>query len=111
MRDFDTGLGRRIDLLAQLRGHLGYGGLVQHWDQWQAGNEQVKGLLSADILAIRKLSPAWQSDSPGPEEREALASVLRTVDAYEAALKQGAKGEVDTANQIQQSLTRISGIL
>jgi len=110
-RDFDTGLGRRIDLLAQLRGHLGYGGLVQHWDQWQAGNEQVKGLLSADIQAIRELSPAWQSASPGPEEREALASVLRTVDAYEAALKQGAKGEVDSANQIQQSLTRISGIL
>jgi len=39
------------------------------------------------------------------------AGSLRTVDAYEAALKQGAKGEVDTANQIQQSLTRISGIL
>jgi methyl-accepting chemotaxis protein len=108
---FDTGLGRRIDLLAELRGHLGYGGLTQHWGAWKAGDDTARPLLGGDIGAIRSLAPAWMGANPGPEERQALSVVLATVDAYDAALAAGQRTTIQTDGDSQKALTRISEIL
>jgi methyl-accepting chemotaxis protein len=110
-RGFDTGLGRRLDLLAQLRGNLGYGGLAQHWGAWLAGDDGAKAALADDILAIRALAPAWAGANPGPEERESLAVVLRAVDGYEAALAAGRKERVGGDAEAHKALNRIAEIL
>ncbi|OAN55178.1 hypothetical protein A6A04_10940 [Paramagnetospirillum marisnigri] len=110
-RGFDTGLGRRIDLLAQLRGHLGYGGLAQHWGSWVGGDSGAKAALADDILAIRALAPAWAGANPGPEERDSLAVVMRTVDGYESALAAGRKDVVSGDAEAHKALSRIAEIL
>lgn len=110
-RGFDTGLGRRIDLLAQLRGHLGYGGLAQHWAAWQAGDEAGRAALASDILAVRGLVPAWDGANPKPEEREALSRIIRAVDAYDAALQAGKKEASANDEEAVKALNQIAEIL
>ncbi|CAH2602742.1 HAMP domain-containing protein [Rhodovastum atsumiense] len=109
-RDFDTGLGRRLDLFADLRGHLGYGGLAQHWAAWRAGDPAARQRVAHDIEELRAIPPAWLGARPGAEEQQALAEVMRRVEGYERALAAGtdAAGD-DTA--AERALERIAAIL
>ncbi|MDA8230090.1 MAG: methyl-accepting chemotaxis protein [Magnetospirillum sp.] len=110
-RDFDTGLGRRLDLMAELRGLLGYGGLIQHWAAWTSGDESAKPKLVHDIETIRALQPAWLAAHPTSEQRQAMAAVMRTVDAYAQALGAGRKdANADDAKALA-ALATITDIL
>ena len=110
-REFDTGLGRRFDLFAELRGRLGYGGLTQHWAAWQAGDESARTKVSQDIVAIRTIQPAWIGAHPGEEEAQALAAVMRALDGYEKAAAGGAKGTAFENADLDKALEKISIIL
>ena len=93
-RDFDTGLGRRLDLMGEVRARLGYGGLVQHWSAWKAGDDAAGRLLSRDIEALRALQPAWTASHPTAEQSQAFSTVMETVDAYGRALTSSQRGAV-----------------
>jgi methyl-accepting chemotaxis protein len=94
-----------------LRGHLGYGGLAQHWAAWLAGDDGARARLGEDILALRALGPAWLGAGPGPEERESLAQVMRMVDAYDAAIAAGQRRALAGDADAQRALDRIADIL
>ena len=108
---FDTGLGRRIGLYADLRGYLGLGGLTQHWAAWQAGDDQAKAQLGADIQSIRALHPAWLGAQPGAAEQAALARVMQAVDQYDAALRSGQRGPMPQIAEMASALSTISDLL
>jgi methyl-accepting chemotaxis protein len=108
---FDTGLGRRIDLLAQMRGSLGLGGLIEHWDAWKAGDEAARKLVINDAIAIRALVPAWQDAAPGAEEKAALAKVVAVVNTYAQIADEGKLRKVDGEGEAKQALNTIADLL
>ena len=110
-RDFDTGLGRRIDLFASLRGYLGYGGLIQHWDAWQAGDDSMRAKVMEDVQHIKTLQPAWLSAHPQNDEKKSLLTIMDTVDAYQKAVTSSSKTAPTDDGNLQKSLTQISGSL
>ena len=110
-RDFDTGLGRRFDLFAELRGRLGYGGLAQHWGAWQAGDDSARVLIAQDILAIRSIQPAWMGAHPGAEEAQALNQVISSLDSIDRAAATNSKAVALSNAQLQDSLNKIALLL
>ncbi len=110
-RDFDTGLGRRFDLFAALRGQLGYGGLAQHWPAWQAGDATARQKLSEDIQGLRTIYPAWMGARPGTEEAQALSAVMHSLDGFEQAVAANNRA-VSLANpELDGALAKIAEIL
>jgi len=107
-RDFDTGLGRRIDLFAALRGHLGYGGLIQHWDAWRDGDEAMRAKVIEDIQHVKALHPAWLGANPKETEQKALLVVMETVDAYQNALTSSGKAKTVNDGKMQEALRQIA---
>jgi methyl-accepting chemotaxis protein len=107
-RGFDTGLGRRIDLFASLRGYLGYGGLIQHWDAWRAGDEKMRALVIEDVQHIKALQPAWLETHPKEEEKQALLAIMDSVDDYLAALTSSNKNATIDDKKTQNALAQIS---
>jgi methyl-accepting chemotaxis protein len=110
-RVFDTGLGRRLDLFAAMRGHLGYGGLAQHWADWRGGDGASRQKVAEDLQALRAIQPAWLGAHPGPEESQALATVMRSLERYDRALAAGSPGQAVADDGMAQALTRIADIL
>ncbi|MBI5260239.1 MAG: HAMP domain-containing protein [Bradyrhizobium sp.] len=110
-RDFDTGLGRRIDLFASLRGYLGYGGFIQHWDAWRGGDEAMRAKVMEDIQHIKSLQPAWLGARPKEAERKALLAIMDTVDAYQRVLTSNAKNETVDGGKMREALTQIADSL
>jgi methyl-accepting chemotaxis protein len=108
-RDFDSSLARRIDLLAQLQHHLGYGGLAQHWPAAVAGDATAKSAAQADIAKVRETFAAYLQASPSDEEKSALAALDKTLAGYEQALTSGG-AHIEPAGAIE-ALTRLRTLL
>lgn len=109
-RDFDTGLGRRLDLFASMRGFLGYDGLTQHLAEWQAGDKTAQPKLARDLQELRALYPAWKGARPSAEETQSLDAVKRTLDDFESALAAGRVTSLSNTD-LGGALSRIEDIL
>jgi methyl-accepting chemotaxis protein len=108
-RDYDTGLARRIDLLGNFQHHLGYGGLSQHWPSATAGDPVARQAVSGDIAKMREGIPAFLLAKPTDSEKNDLAILEKTLNAYEQALSSGEK-KVDDGDAIA-ALERIKHTL
>jgi len=85
--NFDTGLARRLMLLSELRQHLGYGGLAQHYrDYILVGEPLTRQAILQDFARLREIGPAYVSAGASDKERTALATVFATVEDYEKTL-------------------------
>lgn len=86
-RAFDTGLARKLVLLSELRHHLGFGGLVQHFgDYVLSGDPLLRQAVIRDIAKVKEIVPAYVTAGTSAEEGAALSAVLELVEAYERAL-------------------------
>lgn len=94
-RDFDSSLARRIDLLGQFQHHLGYGGLAQHWPAAAAGDAAAASAVQADIVKVREAFAAYLLADPGAAEKNALATLDKTLLAYERALAGDGSRQID----------------
>jgi methyl-accepting chemotaxis protein len=88
-RSFDTGLARRLMLLSDLRQHLGFGGLSQHFhDYVLTGDPLQRQAVTRDLAKLREIGPAYLTAGASKDEQEALKVVMALVDAYDAAMPQ-----------------------
>lgn len=88
-RTFDAGLARRLVLLSDMRQHMGFGGLVQHFhDYLLTGDPLLKQAITTDIAKLKEVAPAYVTAGASDQEREALRAVYTVVDAYERVLPQ-----------------------
>ncbi|MGE5545263.1 MAG: methyl-accepting chemotaxis protein [Solirubrobacterales bacterium] len=86
-RAFDTGLARRLVLLSELRQHLGFGGLVQHFgDYVLTADPLLRQAVARDIAKLKEVAPAYVTAGASAEEQEAIKTVLTLAEAYERAL-------------------------
>lgn len=86
-RAFDTGLARRLVLLSELRLHLGFGGLMQHFhDYVLTGDPLLRQAITTDFAKIREIEPAYVTAGASAQEREALKAILAVVEAYETVV-------------------------
>jgi methyl-accepting chemotaxis protein len=86
-RTFDTSLARRLVLLSELRQHLGFGGLMQHFhDYLLTGDPLQRQAITTDLAKLKEVAPAYVTAGASPEEQDALKTVYALVDSYEAAL-------------------------
>lgn len=84
---FDTGLARRLMLLSELRQHLGYGGLTQHFhDYVLSGQPLTRQAIVQDFARLREIAPAYIIAGASEREKTALKTLLATIDVYEQAL-------------------------
>jgi methyl-accepting chemotaxis protein len=88
-RDFDSGLARRIDLLGHFQHHLGHGGVARHWSAARQGDTAARQAVVAALLKTREGIPAFLNANPSEAERSHLATLEKTVAAYERALGGG----------------------
>jgi methyl-accepting chemotaxis protein len=123
-RDFDSSLARRIDLLGQFQHAMGYGGLAQHWPAASAGDAVAKSAVQGDIAKVREAFAAYLLASPNDAEKVALATLEKTLVAYErggAAIDPGAaigaltslrellqKQRLEGANAVEDAVWRLS---
>jgi methyl-accepting chemotaxis protein len=98
-RDFDSSLARRIDLLGQLQHAMGYGGIAQHWPAAAAGDAVAKSAVHGDITKVRESFAAYLQAGPSDAEKAALATLEKSLAAYEHALS-GGSSAIDTATAI-----------
>lgn len=82
-RDFDSGLARRIDLLGHFQHHLGHGGVARHWHAAQQGDAAAKQAVAQSLMKLREGFPAFLNASPSDAEKAYLATLEKTVAAYE----------------------------
>jgi methyl-accepting chemotaxis protein len=108
-RGFDSSLARRIDLLGQFQHHLGYGGLAQHWPAAAGGDAAAKSAVQGDITKVREAFAAYLQAEPSEAERTALATLEKTLVAYEHALGAGG-AQIDSAAAIA-ALTQLRELL
>jgi methyl-accepting chemotaxis protein len=108
-RSFDSSLARRIDLLGQFQHHLGYGGLAQHWPQAVGGDAAAKSAVQGDIVKVREAFAAYLQANPAEAERTALATLEKSLVAYEHALA-GGGAQIDPAPAIA-ALTQLRELL
>ena len=94
--DFDSGLARRIDLLGHFEHYMGYSGLAQHWPAAQAGNPAAKQAAADDLSKVREGFPAFLNASPSEQEKSHLATLEKTIAAYERNLA-GTAEKIDEA--------------
>lgn len=124
-RGFDSSLARRIDLLGQLQHHMGYGGLALHWPAAAGGDAAAKSAVQGDIAKVREAFAAYLQADPSAAEKNALATLEKTLVAYEhaggapidpaaaiAALTQLRellqKGRLEGANAVEDAVWRLS---
>lgn len=82
-RDFDSGLARRIDLLGHFQHHLGHGGVARHWHAAQQGDSAAKQTVAQSLMKLREGFPAFLNANPSDAEKNHLATLEKTVAAYE----------------------------
>lgn len=85
-RDFDSGLARRIDLLGHFQHHLGHGGVARHWHAAIQGDPAARQAVATALSKVREGFPAFANANPSEAERTHLATLEKTVAAYEQAL-------------------------
>jgi methyl-accepting chemotaxis protein len=86
-RAFDTGLARRLMLQSELRTHLGFGGLMQHFHDFVlTGDPLARQAVTTDIARLREIRPAYVVAGASAEEKAALDQVYRLIDAYDRAM-------------------------
>ncbi|MEW5729016.1 MAG: methyl-accepting chemotaxis protein [Pseudomonadota bacterium] len=86
-RAFDAGLARRLVLLSELRQHLGFGGLMQHFhDYLLTGDPLLRQAVTTDLAKLKEVAPAYVTAGASAEEQDALKTVYALVDAYAAAM-------------------------
>jgi methyl-accepting chemotaxis protein len=123
-RDFDSSLARRIDLLGQFQHAMGYGGLAQHWPAAATGDATAKSAVQGDIAKVREAFAAYLQANPNAAEKEALATLEKTLVAYErggATIDPSAaigaltslrellqKQRLDGANAVEDAVWRLS---
>lgn len=95
-RDFDSGLARRIDLLGHFQHHLGHGGVARQWAAAQRGDTAAQQAVSQSLMKLREGFPAFLNASPSDVEKTHIATLEKTVSAYERALK---GGEISPADE------------
>jgi methyl-accepting chemotaxis protein len=95
-RDFDSGLARRIDLLGHFEHHMGYSGVARHWPGAMAGSAEDRQATSHALTKIREGIPAFLNANPSDREKVDLATLEKSVTAYERALG-GAAEKIDEA--------------
>lgn len=81
--DFDSGLARRIDLLGHFQHHLGHGGVARHWHAARQGDAAAQQTVAQALLKVREGFPAFLNASPSDAEKAHLATLEKTVAAYE----------------------------
>lgn len=101
-RDFDSGLARRIDLLGHFQHHLGHGGVARHWHAAKQGDATAKQAVTESLMKLREGFPAFLNASPSDAEKTHLATLEKTVAAYE-------RGAV-TAEEESAATTALVGI-
>ena len=106
-RDFDSGLARRIDLLGHFQHHLGHGGVARHWDEALQGNAEARKTVSGALQKVREGFPAFLNASPSEDEKKHLATLEKTVTAYENALAAGGKMSDADENAASAALSGI----
>lgn len=87
--DFDSGLARRIDLLGHFQHHLGHGGVARHWLAARRGDPAAQRAVAQALLKMREGFPAFLNAAPSETERTHLATLEKSVAAYERALAGG----------------------
>ncbi|CUW37729.1 conserved protein of unknown function （contain Methyl-accepting chemotaxis protein fragment) [Magnetospirillum sp. XM-1] len=88
-RNFDTGLARRLMLLSDLRQHLGFGGLSQHFHDYLLTDDPLlRQAVTRDLARLREIEPAYLTAGASKDEQEALKTVMALVAAYERAMPQ-----------------------
>jgi methyl-accepting chemotaxis protein len=85
-RNFDTGVARRLVLLSDLREHMGFGGLTQHFrDFILTGDPLLKQAITQDFAKLREIGPAYVTAGASAEEQRALSTIYGLVESYERA--------------------------
>jgi len=91
-RNFDTGLARRLSLLSDLRQHLGFGGLTQHFHEFLLTADPLrKQDVARDLARLREIGPAYVTAGASAEEKKELQVILALADAYDIAMPQVAE--------------------
>jgi methyl-accepting chemotaxis protein len=119
---FDKGVAAKTDLLSELRGALGYDGVIHHFTNYVLyGGEKHIVRVAERVERARKAIDAYEALGVNARELAALADIRGTVARYEKAfgatvamVRSGAgPGEIERATQIDDSaaLAAMDGLL
>ena len=109
---FDKEVAAKTDLLGDLRGALGYDGMIHHFTNYLLyGGDEYIALAADRIGKARKAIDGYEALGASPRERSALNDIRATVANYEAAFesavamaRSGARpGEIERAIRIDDS--------
>jgi len=85
---FDKEVAAKTDLLGDLRGALGYDGMIHHFTNYLLyGGDEYIGNVAERIGMARKAINGYEALGASPRERAALNDIRATVAEYEAAFE------------------------
>jgi len=85
---FDKGVAAKTDLLSELRGALGYDGMIHHFTNYVLyGGAKHIGNVAERIKRARKAIDAYEALGANAREQAALADIRGTVARYEKAFE------------------------
>ncbi len=102
-RGFDTGLGRRLDLLGNLEYFMGRAGLTSRAAVGQDGGAAA---VRDDLTQLREVFPAYRMARPTPEESEALERIGGLVARYEAGAPVAAEDGTRALDRLREITRR-----
>ena len=109
---FDKGVAAKTDLLSELRGALGYDGVIHHFTNYILyGGDEYIVQVAERIETARKAIDGYEALGVNARERASVADIRATVSRYEEAfattvamVRSGAKpDEIERATRIDDS--------
>jgi methyl-accepting chemotaxis protein len=109
---FDKGVAAKTDLLSELRGALGYDGMIHHFTNYVLyGGEEHIVQVAERVERARKAIDAYEALGTNAREQAALADIRGTIASYEEAfgatvamVRSGAgRGEIERATRIDDT--------
>ncbi len=105
-KGFDTGLGRRIDLLGNIQHSLGQAGLATHWPKAQAGDAHARDAVKEDLTKLREVFPAYRMANPTEEEDSALRQLEAVIGGYEAGTGDVSSAGIKAIDTLRETTRR-----